>query len=203
MKHLSNDQLLGAVDGDTAHAAHLISCESCRARVDELRQIVALTTQVEVPEPSPLFWDHFSERVREIVAAEPEARHGRWGGRVGFGLTASLVGALAIIVVGFAVTLRTGQPMPASSTEAEMTQTDLAGAGNDLSSLDALSSQSDDATWALMGDLASQIDWDAAAEVVLVLNPGSADRALGTLSQEERQLVVELLEQEIQKSKSL
>jgi hypothetical protein len=203
MKHLSTDQLLAAVDGDTAHAAHVSSCESCRARVDELREIVALTTQVDVPEPSPLFWDHFSERVREAVAAEPEAQHSRWGRRFGFGLTTSLVGALAIIVIGFAVTMRTGQPMPSRSTEAGMTQTDLAGTGNDLSSLDPLSSQNDDATWALMGDLASQMDWDAATEVALVLNPGSADRALGTLSQEEQQLVVELLQEEIRKSKSL
>lgn len=202
MKHLSNDQLLAAVDGDTTHVAHLSSCESCRVRVDELRRIVALASQVHVPEPSPLFWDHFSELVREAVAEEPEPRHGRWGSRFGFGWTASLVGALALIVIGFAVTMRTGQPMPGGSV-AEKTPTGLAGTGSDLSSLDALSSPNDDATWALMGDLASQMEWDAATEVALVLNPGSADRALGALSQEEQQFVVELLEQEIQKSKPL
>ena len=34
--------------------------------------------EVEVPEPSPLFWDHLSARVRDAVAAEPARRW--WSG---------------------------------------------------------------------------------------------------------------------------
>jgi hypothetical protein len=195
MTHLSNPEMLSAADGETAHAAHLGSCESCRVRVDALRQIVGLTRGVEVPEPSPLFWDHFSARVREAVAQEPRPAR-EWWARLGLGWAPSLVGALAIIVIGLALTMRTGQPMPAVPTQVEVAQTEL----DQLASVDALSN---DATWEFMGDLTSQMEWDAAVEAGLIAQPGSAERALDGMSYEEQRLVVELLEQEIQKSKSL
>ena len=69
--------------------------------------------------------------------------------------------------------------------------------GENLSPLD------DDATWALIGDLTSQIDFDDASEAGLTTKPGSAERALAQMSQEEQRQVVELLHLELQKSKSL
>lgn len=194
MKHLSHDQLLSAAEGGTEQAAseHVETCGSCRARVDDLRQMIGLTRDERIPEPSPLFWDHFSERVREAVALEPQPRSG-WSG---FGLqwTASVIGALAIIVIGFAVTMRTGQPIPAVPSETAQVS---------VEPLASLSPLNDGATWSFMGDLASQMDWDAAGEAGFIARPGSAEQALDGLSLDEQRVVVELLQQEIQKSKIL
>lgn len=192
MKHLSNEEILAAVEGSADHASHLTACDSCRTRVDELRRVLSLASEVDVPEPSPLFWDHFSERVRDAVSTEPQPQLAGWRFTVGW--TASVVGALAIVVMGVAVSMKTAQPagpvVPPPTAE-------VAGAGSNLSSWD------DDPTWALMGELASQIDWEDASEAGLAAQPGSADQALAQMSEEEQRQVVELLQLELQKSKSL
>jgi hypothetical protein len=190
MTHLSNDELLTAAEGGTDRASHLEACDACRARVNELRHVLQRTSAVEMPEPSPLFWNHFSDRVRDAVAAEPMPQLAAW--RFNFGWTASVAGALAIIVIGVAVTMKSAQPAHPVVPTATVTLT-----GENLSSLD------DDPTWALMGDLASQIDFDDASEAGLTTKPGSAEQALAQMSQEEQRQVVELLQLELQKSKSL
>jgi hypothetical protein len=190
MTHLSNDELLTAAEGGADRASHLEGCDACRGRVGELRRVLQLTAAVDVPEPSPLFWNHFSDRVRNAVAAEPLPQSPAW--RFNFGWTASVAGALAIIVIGVAVTMRSAQPArPAVPAMAAMTT------GENLSSLD------DDPTWTLIGDLASQIDFDDASEAGLTTKPGSAEQALAEMSQEEQRQVVALLQLELQKSKSL
>jgi hypothetical protein len=222
MRHLSRDEMLAALDGasrahgdsqsvatpqNLAHAAHLRSCDICRERVNALQDVVARISHVEVPEPSPLFWDHLSERVREAVTAEPASRPSRlaafaWirrglGARSGLAWTASVVAVVAVVAVGLTITRRSGPPIP-RSLNAE-TAPDFT--SSELSSLER--GAQDDPTWAFMGDLASQVEWDGASDGGFVLTPGSAERALGGMSQEEQQRVVELLEQEIQKLKRL
>jgi hypothetical protein len=195
MKHLSNHQILAAIEHDAGDAAsndHLSSCDACQARVDELRQIVRLMNEVEVPEPSPLFWNHLSQRVREAVAVGPEPRRS-WVSGV-FGWQAALVAALVVVVIGLVMT-RSERPIPTVSTQTEERPVEIA--------LDALSTPNGDATWTFMGELASQMDLEAAGQAGLVASPDSVERALGDLTREEQQLVVELLEQEIQKLKSL
>jgi energy-converting hydrogenase Eha subunit E len=190
MTHLSNDELLLAAEGDD-HTPHLRTCDSCRTRVDELRRVLQLTSGVTVPEPSPLFWTHFSDRVHQAVAAEPAPRSS-W--RFNVAWTASVSGALAIIVIGVAVTLRTAQPV---APVVPVASADIPAVGDSLPSL------SDDPTWALMGELASQIDWEDASEAGLIARPGSAELALSQMSADERRQVIELLQLELQKTKSL
>jgi hypothetical protein len=188
MKHLSNDDLLTAIDGETTHATHLSTCAPCLHRVEELREVLRLAGEVDVPEPSPLFWDHLSRRVRAAVAAEPLPEAPLW--RSGLSWMAGTVGALAIIVIGVAVTLRTAQPVERMVPPAAIAES-------------VILSLDDDAAWALIGDMASQMEWDEATEAGLIATPGSAEHALGQMSQEEQARVVELLQQELQKSKIL
>src|SRR5262249_7593962 len=71
MTHLTSQQFVEALDGTLTRkaAGHLSHCDACRREVDTLR---ALMTDVEsareVPDPSPLFWAHFSERVTRATA---------------------------------------------------------------------------------------------------------------------------------------
>lgn len=76
--HLSPDDIAAVVDGTLGEAAraHLDVCSACRETVAEVSALVADVKAAPVPEPSPLFWDHFSARVREATAGEstPERR---------------------------------------------------------------------------------------------------------------------------------
>jgi hypothetical protein len=201
MKHLTNDDIVAVLDGDTARAAHLSSCESCRVRVDELRNVVALTSRVTVPEPSPLFWDHLSQRVREAVATEPPPSQG-WAARLNFAWSAGVFGVLAVAVLAVLVTTRHAQPTVAGPpvVTAQLNSQaaiDVANAGSNLAALD------DDTSWALIGDLTSQMDWDEASAAGLIAKPGAAESAFDQLTQDEQRAAVEVLQEEMKRSKSL
>jgi anti-sigma-K factor RskA len=74
--HLKAGELVDLVEGTRpeSSAPHLAACAACRQQLADARAMMALATDVAVPEPSPLFWDHLSDRVRQAVAAEPEPR---------------------------------------------------------------------------------------------------------------------------------
>ena len=157
-------------------------------------EIIARLREVEVPEPSPLFWDHLSQRVREAVAAEPEPTPG-WSRRFNIAWGAGIFGAFAIIVLAVAITTRQA-PQPVSPV-LDLAVSDVAGAGFVLTPLE------DDPSWAVMGDLASQMDFEEAGAAGLVVTPGAAEGALNQLTGDEQRAVVELLQQEIKNPKSL
>ncbi len=75
--HLNDTQLLDAADGsldrtpDPAASAHLADCRACADRVSELRSMIESAASLEVPEPSPLFWEHFPARVSRAIDAAP------------------------------------------------------------------------------------------------------------------------------------
>ena len=78
MNHLSPADFVECAEGTptAAHRRHLDSCDACRAQVARLRDSVQRFGPVNsaVPEPSPLYWEHLSSRIREEVAlAEPRA----------------------------------------------------------------------------------------------------------------------------------
>src|SRR5262245_575097 len=59
-----------AADADAATSAHVDDCGECRRKLAELRDALDLAAAVDVPEPSPLFWDHLSARVRSGIMDE-------------------------------------------------------------------------------------------------------------------------------------
>lgn len=78
--HLSPDDIAAVVDGTLGEAAraHLDTCSSCREKVAEVAALVADVKAAPVPEPSPLFWDHLSARVREATARESTPDRRLW-----------------------------------------------------------------------------------------------------------------------------
>ena len=194
MRHLSSDQVLAAVEGRGEQPAHLGSCPACRASVDELRQVLALAATDEVPEPSPLFWNYLSERVRNAVAAEAVPQSTR--SPFSFARLASLGTAVAIIIIGVAVTMRTAQPV---STVAPVP----VGVPDVADASARLPLSGDDPAWVMMGELASQLNWEDAAEAGLATGPDAAERAIAQMSEEEQREVVELLQSELRKANRL
>src|SRR5262245_17694670 len=70
--HLTHEELLELAEGTRleSSAPHLAACGECRDELAGLRAMLSAATEADVPEPSPLFWDHFSARVRAAVAVE-------------------------------------------------------------------------------------------------------------------------------------
>src|SRR5436190_9584932 len=108
--HLKDDEfidLLERCQPDARVEEHLRSCTPCREKLADLGGTLKSVSGVDVPEPSPLFWDHFSRRVHDAVAAEAADRPARaW---VPWLLPATAALALLLFVVAPGVWQSTGQ----------------------------------------------------------------------------------------------
>ena len=174
MAHLSTETLLDLVEGadDPRGAAHVATCVACREQIAALR---ATMVEVEagaggVPEPSPLFWDHLSARVRAAVADAPLPAPAPWW-RITWQPAAMAMGVCAALVL--AVLLgRSESPMPASPARAGEVAA-LTPPVIDVASDDSLD-------W--LTDLASGVEWDDAP----VLSWDVTDVAVSDLSDDER-----------------
>ena len=210
MRHLSDQELLAVVEGGSDGDAHLEACEGCRARAADLRSTLALLRDVEVPEPSPVFWSQLSRRVRERVEAG-EAGPASWWGQFGWWRPLAGAGALAILVLAVLVTRTDWLPVRSDDSSRAVSgeapgSTGRAAMGSDRSG-DQVSAaeapaaedvpETTDESWALVTDLASDLDLDAATEAGLLIQPGSAQLAVDELSQEERRQFVALLQEEL------
>jgi hypothetical protein len=91
-RHLSRDERLLALDGalDSARREHLDACAACRTEIEALGGVLQRVRAVDVPEPSPLFWDHLARRVGDAIAQEPAPSPGRpwWAPRLAWAAVA-------------------------------------------------------------------------------------------------------------------
>ena len=71
MKHLSDEAVVDLAEGGSAGRDHLATCGECRTRVESMQQTMEVLLGDHVPEPSPLFWEHLSNRVSRAIADEP------------------------------------------------------------------------------------------------------------------------------------
>jgi hypothetical protein len=82
MTHLTETQFIDVLETgvpvDSRLASHLAVCEACQAALAELTGGLADARAVTLPEPSPLFWDHFSRRVRAATSQETAAGQAGW-----------------------------------------------------------------------------------------------------------------------------
>jgi hypothetical protein len=80
MGHLSREELVDSLDESLplARLAHVDICAHCRAERDALAAVLRDVSRVEMAEPSPLFWDRLSARVREGLANEPAPAAPGW-----------------------------------------------------------------------------------------------------------------------------
>jgi hypothetical protein len=196
--HLAPEELIDLAEGARAEATapHLQSCERCRQQIVSLRgSMSAVVDAAHVPEPSPLFWDHFSQRVREAVAAE-EARGSRFAGwRAGIALPASwrawaIAGVAASVAISIYVTAPRTLQRPSGARDGG------AAASAPLQPFGA----ADDPSLALFADLTEQMDSRAIAEVGWSSHVGAVDEVVASLSDDERLELQRLLKEELAKS---
>jgi hypothetical protein len=196
MDHLTPEELLEVAEGTQSAEVvpHLASCEACRRELSDLQGAFATARAVEVPEPSPLFWDHLSARVRAAVDAESSASTERapftWPG---WRLALSF-GAVAVVGVVLAVWL----PTRFSDTEvAVRPETESAAPVQDPLAPDLVPAPGDDPSVDLMADLTGDWDWEFAAEAGLTAREGAVEALVQELSDDERTELRRLLEEEL------
>ncbi len=194
MAHLSAEELLDVAEGRGTgpSAGHLATCHVCRASVADLQKVIAAVTSADVPEPSPLFWDHLSARVREGIAAEESSgrtRRPAWW--ASWRLAAC--GGLAAAAVAVVLMMR---PSPDFTVSGPSAGSALANAEPSVAD-SQLASIADDVPLGLLGDLAGDLDWDGAAEAGITMRAGAADGMLTDLSEDERVELRRLLKEEM------
>src|SRR5262245_52523434 len=206
MQHLSGDEFVDLVEGIVSDVdlPHLASCDRCRGQLADLRAARAMAAEkevVDVPEPSPLFWDHFSARMREAVANEPAPPDGWWQRLWSWPGVLAPVSAVAAVIVVAAVVFRS----PAPSTPSQVATAPSSASrsvGNTAGptpgySLELLGDNiADDVSLALVADLTDQLGLDAAADAGLT-SDNSAEHAVTHMSAAELAQLERLLTEEM------
>lgn len=185
MTHLTSEQLVEAAEGvlSAERTRHLEQCEVCRANVDTLRAVLSdVGDSSSMPEPSPLFWEHLSRRVREATATErvpaPERWwRGLWRPVIAFG---GVAGAVAL-----AVLLRSGSTQPPVAVQQAQV---VAMAGEPTASDDTV-----DVVTAVVGDLS----FDELRAADLVPSRGVVDLAVSSLSAAQQRELMRLVREQL------
>jgi hypothetical protein len=181
--HLTETELIEHLEGALRpeRVAHLASCERCGRQADTLAAALDAARIVEVPDPSPLFWDHFSAGVREAIDAPPASGFTGWGAFRGPGL--ALAGATITVLLVIAAFWQREVEAPLFPTVAPDSAAELA--------VDR--SIETDPEWTFVAAIADGIDWDAAGAAGLGVGPGAAERAALRLSHDEQAELTRLL----------
>jgi hypothetical protein len=205
MTHLSDEEFVDRLD-DTlpaARRAHLQHCDACRAQAREMDLVLARTVDsgnADVPEPSPLFWDHLSARVRNAVTT-PETK--TWRNLVGWPGTAWVAG-LASIALAVAVSHAVLPHAPRATSPSPVVRSAPApapawGRSGEEGGEPADDIEADEA-WALVRSMADQIEWDEAHDAGISARPDAAERMTLELSTREQSELARLLQRELKRS---
>jgi hypothetical protein len=186
--HLRPDQLVDLAEGVRAESSvpHLAACQECRHQLADLKAMMSAAANVDMPEPSPLFWDHFSARVRGAVAAEGVPRRSLWDWpRLMMPVAAAAIAGIILMIV--LNTSRVSTPGTRTAPIAQDTSVEL-----------LLDSQAggDDTALTLVSELSSDLDFDSAREAGLAPG-GSAEHAVTHLNRGELRELRRLLQEEL------
>ncbi len=198
MNHLTPDELVDGVDGTLAsdRRAHLDACAECRRHADDVRLTLQAVQQSEVPEPSPLFWTHFADRVRGAMADEAAPAAAGLPAWAGWRVAVPLA-ALALLVAALinAVPREPQAPAvtPVALADGSMDNSDPGSPAEDAAV--------DDVSWQLFSDLAEDVVLDEESHGGFLVS-GSVERAAADLDPAERAELLRLLRAELGRPES-
>jgi len=182
MNHLTSDELIDAMEGMLGpdRQAHLSTCPDCQRQLDDLASVLSEVKQVSVPEPSPLFWQHFSTRVNEGIDDQSANAWPQW---LRWQVLLPL-GAVAMLILG----LMLSAPKPDRSDSVAI---------NDP----GVTEPTADDNWGTLVALVGELDLETASAAG-VIEPGFAEQAVVHLTREEQQELSRLLQAELTRAKS-
>jgi hypothetical protein len=192
--HFTPQEFVDAAEGTLAagRLGHLEQCETCRRQVGALVALMREAADAPVPEPSPLFWEHFSARVRDAVRQEAAPVAPRWAGWLRWPTLVPL-GALAALVMALVTTIPRSEPPLAPPAGADLVGEIPGAAAGDAGA---------DLDWRALADLVGPLDWETAGEAGLTLVPGDAELAAMELNDDERRELTRLIAGELARAKS-
>jgi len=215
MKHLSREELIDSLEQTlpAAREAHMDSCATCRAERESLRRVLERVVAVDVPEPSPLFWEHFSAHVRDRVAHQPPPRPSAWPAWATLPVSrwsalrwpnwavasATLMVCATLGWVGWN-DYRYGRYAGALAPGGRATA-DYAYASRPESVLLPSDAPSEE-DWNLVVSMAEDVTVDETEEAGLAVRPGAAERVMADLSSEQRRELARLLTAEMARPSS-
>lgn len=186
MTHLDHLQFVDALDAVAPHLEpHLEACAACRGQLEELRASLARVRRDRVPEPSPLFWNHFSARVNAGIDAEATKRASVEEGWMPHALAWSGVLALVLAVVSILLA-----PKPSADPQVVAPGQTAAWTEPDLEQ---------DEAWAVVRELATGFDYEQAQSAGVVPREGAVDRAALELNDAERAELARIIDAELKR----
>jgi hypothetical protein len=197
MTHFSSSEFVDAAEGrlEAGRAAHLQACARCRTELDALAATLHSLESHDASEPSPLFWDHFSARVREAVAADDVNARREWAWLDPHRwLQAAVPSALVVAAVSGVWLAYTTRPPAPPSIGVAAGVTDAARSRPDVE----LSDES--AAWTILTAAAADLKPEDAKAAGLAVRPGALDSAVQRLSPAERNELGRLLQNELKRS---
>jgi hypothetical protein len=200
MSHLTPAEMIDLLEGTLPEArrAHASECARCRDEATQTAVTFATVRAAEIPEPSPLYWDHFSLRVHNAIRQAP-ARAG-WGRVIEWRGALAAAAAVMLIVIGTTLSWRAGIDAPARVTSNVPAVTNTA--ENDVDVAPPTLAPESDTDWDVVAGVADGMEWDAAREAGFAVKPGAAEHAVLQLTDEQREELGRMLQAEIARLKS-
>ena len=199
--HLNPEELVDIAEGTRPEsaAAHLAACDGCRTQLRDLRAMLSAAQQVEVPEPSPLFWDHLSARVSEAVAAEKAGAATSWPQRLMAVRAYAFAAVAAAVLIASLVNSRVEAPVPVFAPATATVVARPPAIGDAASELLADVAPESDPSLTLVASLTDDVDLETAREAGLAPR-GSAEHAVTHMSDGELRELGRLLKEELARS---
>jgi hypothetical protein len=196
MNHLTEEELVDVADGTLAEErrAHLRGCDNCREQAVSMGTLLARVAAVQVPEPSPLFWDHLSRRITDAVSAPAPQRRG-WLGSLARPASAWAAGLISLsLVAALSFSLNRAPDADPPVPVSHRTAVEELQAPSDWDDIEA------DQAWALVRTVAEDVGWDEAHAAGLAVRPGAAEGIAVELSWSEQSELALLIEAELKGS---
>ena len=186
MTHLTAEQIVEAAEGAVPAVAadHLEHCQQCREHVALMASVIGdVEGASDVPEPSPLFWDHLSRRVREATDREAVPMAATWWA----GLFRPLVAAAAIAATVAIVVLVRGQYPSAPGQTASVPAVQTV----------ASDAPADDVAADVMSAVAGDLSFEDLRDANLLPSRAVVDQAVSKLNPEQQRELMRLVRAEM------